>query len=455
MLDAELPYAFIDGSGTLGETIIGAVLMCLSAGYFAATFPPLLLCLYILQQFYLRTSRQLRLLDLEAKSPLYSHFIETLSGLTTIRALGWGERFAEQSLTLLDGSQKAWYMLLCVQRWLALVLDMIVALLAVILMILVVKLRADMGAGYVGLALLNIMGFNMLLTLILKNWTDLETSVGAVARCRAFATQTPSEDLDGETTTPPPGWPSRGAIEFRNVSASYTLDSPTVVRGVNLSIRAGEKLGICGRSGSGKSSLITTLFRMLELRPDDPDDASAPTSTGQLIVDGLDLATLPRSAVRRALNAIPQEPFLLRASVRVNADPRGEHADAAIISALEKVELWQLLAARGGLDADVSPELLSHGQRQLFCLARAVLRGGKVVVLDEATSSVDARTDALMQRVIRAEFGGATVIAVAHRLDTIMDFDRIALLSAGRLVELDTPAGLMGRESRFRELYNS
>ena len=211
-----------------------------------------------------------------------------------------------------------------------------------------------------------------------------------------------------------------------------------------MSIKAGEKIGICGRSGSGKSSLVSTLFRMLEIT----DDSS-------ITIDGVDITTIPRQLVRERLNAIPQEPIFITGNVRINADPNGQKTDAEIIDAIEKVQLWELVQQKGGLDADLDTEFFSHGQRQLFCLARAILRKSKVVILDEATSSVDTKSDELMQKVIRSEFNDCTIIAVAHRLDTILDFDRIALLSGGELLEFDTPKALLGRPSAFRELYNS
>ncbi|KAF7857097.1 uncharacterized protein EAF02_011330 [Botrytis sinoallii] len=439
IIDGDLPYALVDLSLSIVQASMGAILMSLSAGYFAATIPVI-----VLQKFYLRTSRQMRLLDLEAKSPLYSHFIETLSGLTTIRAFGWTEKFREQNLAFLDTSQKPYYLLFCIQRWLGLVLDLLVTALAVILMVLIVKLRTDISPGYVGLALLNVMTFNQSLTLIIKEWTLMETAVGAVSRLKSFAATTVSENLPSEVESVPENWPAFGAIEFKNVKASYTSTSVPVIHDLNLSIKPGEKIGICGRSGSGKSSLIAALFRMLELHPG-----------SSILIDGIDISAIPRQTVRARLNAVPQDPFFLRSTIRTNADPYNVHTDLQIISALKKVQLWSLISSKGGLDAQLDTEFFSHGQRQLFCLARAILRGGRIIVLDEATSSVDSETDKLMQRVIREVFEGCTILAVAHRLDTIADFDRIVLLGKGEVVESGQFGELMEREGAFRELYDS
>lgn len=450
LIDHDLPYAVIDFVLALSTTLMSAVLMCLSAGYFAATIPPVLLLMWLLQKYYLRTSRQLRFLDLEAKSPLFSQFIETLSGLVTIRAFGWESTFEEQNLRLLDASQKPYYLLFCIQRWLELALDLIVTGLAVVLMVLIVKLRGSAGAGFVGLAILNVITFSQALSQVLQNWTNLETSIGAISRIRTFVNTTADENRSEEVQPLPCGkfscWPPLGKIEFQNVSAFYqsTGESKPAVRNLTLSITAGEKIGICGRSGSGKSSLLATLFRMLELAPD-----------SCITIDGVDITQVPRQGLRAALNAIPQEPFFVRGTVRANADPESAYSTEEVAAALGRVELWDLVKSKGGLDAELDANFFSHGQRQLFCLARALVRGGKVVVLDEATSNVDVICDALMQRVIREQFAECTVLAVAHRLDTILDFDRVAVMRDGELVEFDAPKALLSRRSAFKELYES
>lgn len=454
LIDNDLPYAMIDFILSFSTGIMSAVLMCISARYFAATMPPVLLLMWILQKFYLRTSRQMRLLDLEAKSPLFSQFLESLSGLVTIRAFGWSSRFEEQNLILLDASQKPYYLLFCIQRWLELTLDLTVTGLGVVLMVMIVKLRSEVGAGYVGLAILNVITFSQSLSSIIRNWTMLETSIGAIARIRQFVATTENENRPEEVLPLPDGgsdrssqpWPPMGAIDFHNVSAAYNKggSKKLVIRNLSLSIRAGEKIGICGRSGSGKSSLLATLFRMLEVEPD-----------SCISIDGVDITRVSRQKIRAALNAIPQEPFLTRGSVRVNADPLGTHTTEEIEEALRSVELWNLVQEKGGIDTELDANFFSHGQRQLFSLTRALLRGSKIIVLDEVSSNVDVVSDALMQRVIREKFSDCTIIAVAHRLDTIMDFDRVALMQEGELVELDSPQKLLARDSAFKELYES
>lgn len=377
--------------------------MCLVAGYFAATLPAVVLSMWVIQKFYLRTSKQLRLLDLEAKAPLYSHFIESLTGLMTVRAFGWTSEFEERNMNLLDASQRPFYLLFCMQQWLALVLDLLVTVLGMILMIIITKTHNGNG-GFVGLALVNVMTFNLSLTYVIRNWTGLETSLGAISRIRSFCDEAISEDLAIETNDAPPNWPTEGRIELKNVSAAYKVEDKPVINNIDLTIKPGERVGLCGRSGSGKSSILATIFRMLEL-----------SEGSSIAIDGLDLSTMCRQQVRRSINAIPQDPVFLKGTVRYNADPRNEHDDTAILAALQHVQLGEIVTAKGGLAAELDIDFFSHGQRQLFCLARAVLRKSKILVLDEATSSVDVKTDLLMQEIIRKEFKDCTILAVAHR----------------------------------------
>jgi ATP-binding cassette subfamily C (CFTR/MRP) protein 1 len=270
----------------------------------------------------------------------------------------------------------------------------------------------------------------------------VETSIGAVSRVKNFCETTPSEHKPLENNEPAIDWPHEGRIEFKKLTAIYeTAPDQPALNNLDLMIEPGEKIGICGRSGSGKSSLVLALLRMLNIK------------SGSIEIDGLDLQRLSRTTIRERVNVIPQDSLFLPGTVRMNLDPRGECNDIALVEALQKVQLWPTLGARGGLDGELKNDLLSHGQRQLFCLATAILRKTRIVVLDEATSNVDHETDELMQRIIREEFRGCTIIAVAHRLNTIMDFDRIAVLDHGVLCELDSPMALLATQSKFRNMW--
>jgi ABC-type multidrug transport system fused ATPase/permease subunit len=376
-IDNELPTALITTVIQLAFFLIGGGLMAATASYALAAIPVVILVLYAVQRFYLRTSRQLRHLELEQQAPLYTHFQETLSGLPSIRAFGWVDQFCSKNFELLDRSQRPIYLLACIQCWLAVVLDLMVAALATILMVVIVSLRHKIDPGLVGLGLLNVMSFNTSLSELIKDWTLTETSIGAIARVRDFVNNTENEAKSIESVEPPAEWPSSGAIEIRDFAASYSKTSDLVLKGVSLTIRPGEKIGICGRSGSGKSSLLASLFHLLEFRE------------GSITIDGQHTAVLPRNVLRGRLNAIPQEPYWISTkSVRFNLQPWPVTLanDGELIHVLSKCQIWDVIHEKGGLDVKMEAESLSHGQRQLFCLARSLLRKSKVVVLDEVSA---------------------------------------------------------------------
>ncbi|KAJ5592081.1 hypothetical protein N7537_008985 [Penicillium hordei] len=234
---------------------------------------------------------------------------------------------------------------------------------------------------------------------------------------------------------------------YRNVhpeaTTSYSAGGTLILKNINIDIKPGEKIGVCGRTGSGKSSLIMTLLRLLEVTPE-----------STIIIDGVNITNIPRQVVRSAINAIPQDAFVLKGSIRLNASPSEKHSDEEIIDALCKVHLWALIESKEGLDVDLDVDFFSPGQKRLFCLARALLRKGRIVVVDEISSSIDIATDKVIQQVIRQEFEEVTIISIAHRLDSIVDFDRIAVLSDGQLLEFDTPQTLLNERSAFWDLYN-
>ncbi len=374
LVDMDLPISALNFFTAFVLCIAQIILIGISSVYAAISFPVWFVALYLIQKFYLRTSRQLRFLDLEAKSPLYSQFSEIIAGLTTVRAFGWQRDLEKKNSFLLDQSQRPFYLLFAVQRWLQLVLDLLVAAVAVMLMVLVVELRGLLSGAYVGIALLNVILFSQNLKLVLQYWTMLETHIGAISRIKNFSATTTGEDLPNENAVLPPDWPAKGAIEFRSVSAGYD-SSRMVLNDLTLSIQAGEKIGICGRTGSGKSSLIMAIFRMIELQ------------SGSIIIDGVDISTIPRREVRSRIIGLPQDVFLLNGTVRLNVDPYKRSTDKAIITALLDVRLWQAIkGAKGGLDANIETLNLSHGQKQLLCLAQALLRPSSILILDEATS---------------------------------------------------------------------
>ncbi|SPB43074.1 unnamed protein product [Aspergillus niger] len=432
----ELPLALV-------ETSVAQLLIVFITGkYLAAIIPLCLAVFYFLQKFYLRTSRQLRFMELEAKSPLYSNFMETVNGLVTIRAFGWQSNFLTNICCLTDASQRPYYLLFVIQRWLTLVLDMVVAGMATLIVGIAVGAPGSIGAGSAGLGLLNIINVSESLKQLISNWTVLETSIGAVSRVRQFQDQVQPEDRPDGHIEVPARWPERGDVKFFNVFASYRPDDQPVLHDVTLSIAAGEMVAICGPSGSGKSSLVQLLFRLLE-----PDK-------GQITIDGLDISSISCQDIRSSLSCISQAVTILPGTVRQNIDPLGKEPDESIINVLRKVKLWDIVSTQlGGLDGLVQEESFSQGQKQLLRLAAAMLRKSKVVVLDEATSSVDPETDDLMQRLIRTAFADCTVIAVVHRIHTILDFHKVVVIESGRIIECGPPKELLAENGLFSQLY--
>ena len=402
----------------------------------------------MIQKFYVRTSQQVRLFDLEAKSPLFTQFLDLLQGLSTVRAFAWGPRFTEQYLDLLDASQRPFYLLFCIQRWLGLVLDLMTAVLVTVMMVLVVELRAKLSAPFVALAFVQVMSFGQSLAHVIQDWTQLETSFGAVARVKTFCTDTESENRPAETGAVPENWPAHGRITIEDLVASYDArGGEPVLRGVSLDIPAGAKVGICGRSGSGKSSLLGCILRLLEVGP-----------SSRITIDSVDITTLPRQAVRTAVAVVPQHPFFLKhTSLRDNLvvlQRQQKTDDNKILQVLRRLKMDGVVDRLGGLDRPLDADRLSQGQRQLLCIARAMLSGKRIVLIDEASSNVDERSERLIREVMREQFASCTVIAVAHRLGAVVDFDRVAVMSGGRLLEWDNPRALLRRDSEFKKLWD-
>ncbi|KAM0429767.1 hypothetical protein ACHAPT_006373 [Fusarium lateritium] len=440
LIDGTLPLAFYL---TLDLTLRGVVqtgVVASGATYFGAFLPLSFIALYLIQKYYLRTSRQMRLLDLEAKSPLYTHFTEMIAGLSTIRSFGWSKAFLGEGYQLLGESQSPFYMMFCIQRWLELVLDLFVAGMAVVLVSLALRIQGATTQGAIGLAMVNILGFNQTLTTVIDQWTQLETSLGAIARLKSFINHTPDENKQAEKEVPT-DWPAEGGIEIDNITASYSDESHPVLNDVSLAIKPGQKVCICGRSGSGKSSLVLSILRLLEL------------SSGSIHIDGKDLAAITRQHIRSHITTVPQDPVNLSGTVRHNLDPEElVQADEILVQALQKTTLWELIESRGGLDADLSELGFSVGQRQLFCLARALLSRSKILLLDEPTSSVDNATNEEVRHILKEVMDGRTVVEVAHRLDHVTDFDVVVVIGQGKILEVGDPKQLLEEDSALSAL---
>ncbi|KAL6836447.1 P-loop containing nucleoside triphosphate hydrolase protein [Trichoderma sp. SZMC 28015] len=448
ILDNNLPLALVVTIASFFGVLARAGLLAASSYYVAISFPFLGALYYFLQRGYLRTSRQLRLLDLEEKAPVYTQFMETLSGISTIRAFGWQNQAILKNHQLVDQSQKPFYLLIMVQRWLVLVLDLTTTALALLIVGFSVKLRGSVSVGLTGVSLVQLITMSETLNMLIQFWTSIETSIGAVARIKQFAEETPNESLPGEDQEVPANWPDKGHIVIQALEASYDEnDGIKALDGVTLDLKPGDKTAIVGRTGSGKSSLLLALLRLL-----DP-------SSGTFSIDSVLLSTIPRETIRSRIITVSQDQFVLPGTIRHNIDPSASYTDNAIVEALRAVDLWTVIDSRGGLDATFEEDMLSHGQKQLFFLARAVLKKdcGKVVLLDEASSSLDKETEQMVRTTINTHFKSHTVISIAHHLETILDFDRVVVMDKGRVVEVGPPRELLqsAGHGKFKALWEA
>nr|XP_009932675.1 PREDICTED: multidrug resistance-associated protein 7 [Opisthocomus hoazin] len=421
---------------TYGLPWIGLILLPLAALYFS------------IQRYYRRTSRELKRLYSVTLSPIYTHFSETLSGLSSIRAMRATQRFELENQLRLEENQRCLFGSNTAVQWLDIRLQMIgVAVVTAIAGIAIIQHQKQLGnPGLVGLALSYALSVTNLLSGLISSFTMTETMMVSVERTEEYTTDIPMEPQD-KLVQVAADWPSQGLVEFQQVVLAYRAGLPNALDGVSFTIYPGEKVGIVGRTGSGKSTLFLALFRMLELK------------SGRILLDGVDSQLVGLEELRSRLAIIPQDPFLFSGSVRENLDPQGKRTDAELHEVLEQCHLRDAVTRMGEsepIELGKRGKRLSVGQRQLVCLARALLTQAKVLCIDEATASVDQKTDQLLQQTIRQRFADKTVLTIAHRLNTILDSDRVLVMQAGRVAELDSPTHLSKKDgSLFQHLLHS
>lgn len=422
---------------------------------------PVLGFYYFMQLVYVATSRQLKRYESVSRSPIYSHFSETITGATTIRAFNKSNDFILQSEEKLNENQICYYPSMVANRWLAFRLDMVGTIITCAAALLAVLARGDIDEGLVGMSVSYAMQVTQTLNWLVRMSSDVETNIVAVERIREYseleqeADWYVQEDGDGSSEPagpehannsgvvrrrkgPPADWPDVGRVEFAGYETRYRPGLDLVLRGITTVVNGGEKVGIVGRTGAGKSSLTMALFRILE------------AASGSIIVDGVRLSDIGLHDVRGRFTIIPQDPVLFSGSLRYNLDPFDKYSDDQLWRSLQLSHLHQFVhQLPAGLQHEVNEggSNLSVGQRQLVCLARALLRKSRVLVLDEATAALDLETDNLIQSTIRSEFVECTVLTIAHRLNTIMDNDRVMVLSAGSIVEYAPPSELLADTS--------
>ncbi|KAL2613213.1 hypothetical protein R1flu_024905 [Riccia fluitans] len=406
---------------------------------------PLAMLLLNVRLHFGKSMREIMRLLQVCEAPVFLHVGETLAGITTIRAFREQNWFAATNAERFEDYQRCGFHFQAIGNWFAFRVQFLCATLVSTVSFLLILLPSDsLGPGMAGLALTYAMGLNAVLGGLLTNTSNAESKLISVERVNQYSNLTSEAPLVIEDHRPPVDWPDEGKIVLDKLQFRYRANAPLVLKGVSCVIEAREKVGVVGRTGSGKSTLVQALFRLVE------------PAGGRILIDGLDITTVGLSDLRSRLNVIPQEPAVFEGSLRSNLDPFDKHTDHEIWKALEKCHLADAVRSkREKLNATVSQggDNWSVGERQLLCLGRALLTRAKILVLDEATASVDINTDTIIQRTIREHFGNCTLISVAHRIPSVIDADRVLVLDAGYLKENASPEILLSNpNSLFSKL---
>uniref|UniRef100_A0A4W6D0G1 ATP-binding cassette, sub-family C (CFTR/MRP), member 9 n=1 Tax=Lates calcarifer TaxID=8187 RepID=A0A4W6D0G1_LATCA len=430
------------------ESLTRSTLLCLSAiGVISSITPiflialvPLAIAFYFIQKYFRVASKDLQDLDDSTQLPLLCHFSETAEGLTTIRAFRHEARFRQRMLELTDTNNTAYLFLSAANRWLEVRTDYLGAVIVLTAAgASIWSLRYDLpSVGLVGLGLTYALTVTNYLNWVVRNLADLEVQMSAVKKVNSFLS-TESENYEGsmDTSQVPENWPHNGEIKIQDLCVRYDPMLKPVLKHVNAYIKPSQKVGICGRTGSGKSSLSLAFFNMVDI------------FEGKIIIDGIDICKLPLQTLRSRLSIILQDPVLFSGSIRFNLDPERTCTDDRLWEALEIAQLKNMVKALpGGLDAVVTEggENFSVGQRQLFCLARAFVRKSSILIMDEATASIDMATENILQKVVMTAFADRTVVTIAHRVSSILEAEQVLVFSSGILVESDSGPNLLAQE---------
>lgn len=448
---------------TLGMIISVFALIIAFFYYFAIALGPLLIIFLFASDYYRSSARELKRHEAVLRSVVFARFSESVSGVSSIRAYGLQEYFKGRVRDAVDQMDSAYFLTFANQRWLSTRLDMIGNCLVLTTGILVVTNNFNVNPSIAGLVLSYILAIVQMIQFTVRQLAEVENNMNATERLHYYGSQL-EQEAPLKLKEVPDSWPASGAITFDDVHMRYRAELPLVLQGLDFQIRGGERVGIVGRTGAGKSSIMSALFRLTEL------------SGGQIQIDGINIAEVGLHDLRSRLAIIPQDPTLFRGTIRSNLDPFNEHTDLELWDALRKADLVGAEAgnsddvkspvtpttptsptqadksARIHLDSPVEEEGLnfSLGQRQLMALARALVRNAQIIVCDEATSSVDFETDEKIQRTMRQGFAGKTLLCIAHRLKTIINYDRICVMDQGQIAEMDTPINLFEKGGIFR-----
>ncbi|KAM6934339.1 ATP-binding cassette sub-family C member 4-like [Xenentodon cancila] len=441
-LDSLLPWTFVDFTQVFLQVIGVIAVAAMIIPWILIPVVPLLAVFLYLRHYFLQTSRDIKRLESTTRSPVFSHLSSSLQGLSTIRAFRAQQRFQQMFDEYQDLHSEAWFLFLTTSRWFAVRLDGICSIFVTITAFGCLYLRDGLEPGAVGLALSYAVTLTGMFQWGVRQSAEIENMMTSVERVVEYA-ELESEAPWEMDKQPPADWPQTGSIIFDRVNFSYSASDPLVLKNLSVIFSSREKVGIVGRTGAGKSSLISALFRLAE-----PD--------GRIIIDGFLTSEIGLHSLRQKISIIPQDPVLFTGTMRKNLDPFRQHTDEDLWNALQEVQMKAVVEELPNKLETVLTESgsnFSMGQRQLVCLARAILRKNRILVIDEATANVDLRTDSLIQQTIRDKFQKCTVLTIAHRLDTIIDCDRILVLDAGRIQEYDEPYVLLqNRDGLFYQM---
>lgn len=434
-VDLFLQRSFESAIHILIEIILCLILIAVLVPWSLVVILPVLVVYYRVQMDYRAPAREVKRFDSIARSPRYAHFKETLTGLPVIRAFGRQDWFLRSFEEKLHESQRMFFNHYLLNRWFSARVPLIGGLISIATTVAVVfsARQGYLGGGTAGLLTIYMLSFWGYLNWGIRVFADIESRMTSVERMRTYTLLPKESATTVSFDLVPAQWPSRGRIVFDQVTARYASHLPMVLREVSFEVPAGSRVGLIGRTGSGKTTLFQTLYRFVELE------------SGRILIDDVDISTVPLERLRKSLAIIPQDPTLFMGTIRSNLDRYSEYTDESVWLALRKARLADFVEnLPGGLGFRVAEngQNLSQGQRQLLCLARALLVGARILVLDEATASVDVHTDSLLQQVIREELRDVTLLIIAHRLGTVADCDRVVELAGGRVRQDRSPGDL-------------
>ncbi|CAB0034969.1 unnamed protein product [Trichogramma brassicae] len=456
-IDELLTKAMLDAGQNLLNIAGALTLTCIVNQIFLAPALIIAVICYWIRKVYLKTSKNIKRLEGMTRSPVFTHLTATLNGLTTIRACNAHEVLKKEFDNFQDTNTSAWYLAITTSTAFGFSLDLFCFIFTALVTFSFLLIQTQIPAGSVGLAITQVMATTGMIQWGMRQSAEVANQLMSVERVLEYAFLSPEPNLqdkglsskqekkkkkpqeEQELKPVPADWPQAGGVRFDNVFLQYADNDPPVIKELTMTINPTEKVGIVGRTGAGKSSLIAALFRLAKIE-------------GVIEIDGIDTGKISLEDLRKNISIIPQDPVLFSGTLRRNLDPFNEFSDEQLWNVLDEVELKDAVKqTNNGLENRVHDRGSNYsvGQRQLICLARAILRNNRVLMLDEATANVDPQTDALIQKTIRTKFAPCTVLTVAHRLNTIMDSNKVLVMDKGRLVEFDHPHILL--QDKFGE----